>query len=124
MDVKLLEAPVSDDTWDGPLPQLPAAEEIRLADIMQALSDINRLKMLQVLADDEWHSCSVETWGLDLQKSTISHHLKTLREAGLVEYQLRGRYKDARLRRAEVEQRFPGLLAGITSQQAADDVAT
>ena len=113
-----------DDTWDGPLPQPPAMDDIRLADIMQALSDINRLKMVQILADDEWHSCGLETWGLDLQKSTVSHHLKTLREAGLVEYQLRGRYKDARLRRAEIEQRFPGLLAGITSRQAAADVAS
>jgi DNA-binding transcriptional ArsR family regulator len=87
------------------------------------MSDINRLKMLQVLADGEWHGCSVETWGLELQKSTISHHLKTMREAGLIEFQMRGRNKDTRLRRAIVEGRFPGLLEGITSPQAAEDVA-
>jgi DNA-binding transcriptional ArsR family regulator len=112
-----------DAPWDGPLPEPPAVEDIRLAEVMQALSDVNRLKMVQVLADDEWHSCGPDTWRLGLQKSTISHHLRTLREAGLVEYQLRGRNKDARLRRADIESRFPGLLDGITSAQAAADLA-
>lgn len=51
-------------------------------------------------------------------KTTVSHHLKTLREAGLFEYRMRGRNKETRLRREIVESRFPGLLAGILSEQA------
>jgi DNA-binding transcriptional ArsR family regulator len=103
-------------TPDAPhdaLPEPPAAEDMQLTDVLQAMADPNRLRMLTVLNDGGWHSCGVETWGLELQKSTVSHHLKTLREAGLVEYRLRGRNKDARLRRDVVESRFPGLLAGV-----------
>jgi DNA-binding transcriptional ArsR family regulator len=86
---------------------------MQLTDVLQAMADPNRLQMLTVLADDQWHSCGLDNWGLDLQKSTVSHHLRTLREAGLVEYRLRGRNKDARLRRDIVESRFPGLLDGV-----------
>lgn len=100
-------------TAHPPIPDPPAAEDMRLTDVLQAMGDPNRLQMLSVLADGDWHSCGLESWGLDLQKSTVSHHLKTLREAGLVEYRLRGRNKDARLRRAIVESRFPGLLDGV-----------
>ena len=95
------------------LPDPPAAEDMALTDVLQAMADPNRLSMLHRLADGEWHSCGLETWGLDLQKSTVSHHLKTLREAGLVEYRMRGRNKDARLRLGIVESRFPGLLRGV-----------
>jgi DNA-binding transcriptional ArsR family regulator len=94
-------------------PDPPAAEDMQLTDVLQAMADPSRLQMLKVLDDGEWHSCSLGTWNLDLQKSTVSHHLRTLREAGLVEYRLRGRNKDARLRRSIVESRFPGLLDGV-----------
>jgi DNA-binding transcriptional ArsR family regulator len=102
-------------------PEPPPADQIRLADILQALGEPKRLAMVQRLADGDWHSCSVEEWGLDLQKSTVSHHLKALREAGLVEYRMRGRNKDARLRRAVVDERFPGLLAGVLTDEAKSD---
>jgi DNA-binding transcriptional ArsR family regulator len=55
----------------------------------------------------------MDSWRLDLQKSTVSHHLRILREAGLVEYRLRGRNKDARLRRSILDERFPGLIEGV-----------
>lgn len=86
---------------------------MHLTDVLQAMADPSRLRMLKVLADGEWHSCGLDTWGLEVQKSTVSHHLRTLREAGLVEYRLRGRNKDARLRRGILESRFPGLVDGV-----------
>lgn len=113
---------MSDAAHHDPLPAPPAAEELRLTDILQALSDPKRLAMVQRLADDAWHPCGAETWGFDLQKSTISHHLRALREAGLVEYRMVGRTKDARLRRTVVEARFPGLLAGVLTAQAVADL--
>jgi DNA-binding transcriptional ArsR family regulator len=86
---------------------------MRLTDVLQALADPSRLRMLKVLSDDGWHSCGMDSWRLDLQKSTVSHHLRILREAGLVEYRLRGRNKDARLRRSILDERFPGLIEGV-----------
>jgi len=106
---------------DDPYP-IPAVDDLRLTDILNALSDPSRVRMLAVLADNDYHSCGVETWGLDIQKSTVSHHLKTLREAGLTEYRMRGRNKDVRLRRAALDERFPGLIDGLTSPQAIADL--
>lgn len=98
-------------------PPPPEPEELRLPDILQALADLNRLRMLQRLSDGEWHPFGVDAWG-GLHKSTVSHHWRTLREAGLVEYRIVGRNKDARLRRSAVDSRFPGLLDGVLSSEA------
>jgi DNA-binding transcriptional ArsR family regulator len=105
-----------------PLPEHPSAEDIRLTDILRALADPNRLKMLIALTDGEYHSCGPDSWSLGLQKSTISHHIKTLRQAGLIEQRVVWPAKSVRLRRAVLDSRFPGLIAGVTSAQAAADV--
>ncbi|MFY1670474.1 ArsR/SmtB family transcription factor [Plantactinospora sp. WMMB334] len=88
----------------------PVQELVR---VLQAMSDPHRLKMLKLLADGEWHPCGPEVWATGLHKSTISHHMRILREAGLVENQQHGRSKHAKLRRDAIEERFPGLLGGI-----------
>jgi DNA-binding transcriptional ArsR family regulator len=109
---------LSDAAHHDPLPEPTAAEDMVITDVLQAMADPNRLSMLQRLVDGDWHSCGLENWGLDLQKSTISHHLRTMREAGLVEFRMRGRNKDTRLRRDVVESRFPGLLDGVLGAPA------
>ena len=58
----------------------------------KALSDETRLEMLGLLAAAEGHSlcsCHIEE-RFDLSQPTISHHLKVLREAGLVTSERRG----------------------------------
>ncbi len=55
---------------------------------------------------------------LPVTKSTGSHHLKTLANAGITAEQEVGTCKYLRLRRDELEQRFPGLLESVL--QAAD----
>ena len=92
-------------------PSAPA--DLELVHVLQAMSDPQRLTMLKILADGEWHSCGAGAWAAGLHKSTISHHIKILREAGLIENQQRGRNKYARLRRDAIEERFPGLLNGV-----------
>jgi len=101
-----------DGSHHEPLPDPPATEDIELTEVLAAMADPNRLSMLRTLVDGAWHSCAPENWGLGLQKSTVSHHLRTMRTAGLIEVRLRGRNKDARLRRDDIDSRFPGLLAG------------
>lgn len=96
-----------------PIPEPPAGEDMQLSTVLQAMADQNRLRMLVVLLDGEWHPSGPETWGLGLQKSTVSHHLRTLREAGVVECRHRGRNRDARLRRDVLDAQFPGLLDGV-----------
>lgn len=106
-----------------PLPEPLPAHELRLPDILRALADENRVAVVLTLSDDQWHPWGDVAEQCTGQKSTVSHHLRILREAGLVEYRLNGRTKDVHLRRAIVDSRFPGLLAGVTSPEAAADLA-
>ena len=107
---------------DNPYPQ-PAAEDIRLTDVLRALSDVGRVRMVQVLADGDYHACTVGEFGLNITKSTLSHHFKTLREAGLTTVDVDGRNHSIALRVDDLEQRFPGLLKSLTSENAVHDVA-
>ena len=101
---------------DGEGPVDPTTPfELDLVQVLQAMSDPQRLTMLKDLADGQWHPCSAADWSTRLHKSTISHHLKVLREAGLFEGQQRGRNKYGRLRRELVDQQLPGLLDGVLS---------
>ena len=91
-------------------PAVPS--ELELVAVLQAMSDPLRLTMLTILADRHWHPCTGD-WAAGLHKSTISHHIRILREAGLLETQKRGRNKYVRLRRDAIDERFPGLLEGV-----------
>jgi ArsR family transcriptional regulator len=71
----------------------------RQATALQALGDDTRLKMVQLLARHE-SLCVCEIQGaFDLGQPTVSHHLKILRDAGLVDAQRRGKWAYYTLRR-------------------------
>ena len=101
---------------------IPAIEDIRLTEVLKALADPGRVRVVSVLADGELHSCSPAEFGLDVQKSTFSHHLRTLREAGVTETTVEGRNHFVRLRSADLDRRFPGLVAALTSPEATADL--
>ncbi len=54
-------------------------------------------------------------------KATLSHHFSVLREAGLLEQRDEGARRTIRLRRAEFDERFPGLLALVLTDAGAGD---
>lgn len=56
----------------------------RLVTLYKALGDPNRLNILQMLSGQEMSVCEV-MHGLSLSQPAVSHHLKILRQAGLVE---------------------------------------
>ncbi|MFI1912984.1 ArsR/SmtB family transcription factor [Nocardia sp. NPDC020380] len=91
------------------LPQ-PATDDIRFVAVMHALSDQVRLGILVTLADDAEHSCAAAAEGVDVHKSTATHHFRVLREAGLISTRQEGRSRFVRLRRADLNNRFPGVL--------------
>ena len=104
----------------SPLP-MPAADEVRLPDLVKAIADQNRLTIVMALADGEFHP-TVDLPELDVQKSTLSHHLRTLREAGFTETYVVGRECRIRLRRDVLDERFPGLVDALTSPAAQADL--
>ncbi len=100
----------------------PAAPpEADLVAVLQALSDPVRLEIVRQLAGcsaDAAISCGqIE---LDVSKSTASHHLKTLRAAGITAEREEGTRKLTWLRKDDMERRFPGLLSSVLAAAARD----
>ena len=89
----------------------PEIESVALHEVLFALSDPTRLAIARALVDGEEHSAG-DLAG-DVPKSTMSHHLKILREAGITSTRPEGMRCRVSLRRAELNRRFPGLLAAI-----------
>src|SRR5437868_3921179 len=94
----------------------PERDEIELSGVLHALSDPVRLEIVCGLAAGEERSC--KTFDLPVVKSTCTHHFKVLREAGLIEQRLEGTTRMSRLRRADLDARFPGLLDSILTARS------
>ncbi|MEV4757270.1 metalloregulator ArsR/SmtB family transcription factor [Micromonospora sp. NPDC049559] len=91
----------------------PEVEELVLTDVLFALSDPPRLAIVRQLAEGPLTEVSCQAVGGEIPKSTRSHHLKTLREAGVIRNVPHGRQRYVSLRREDLEARFPGLLAAV-----------
>jgi DNA-binding transcriptional ArsR family regulator len=94
----------------------PAADEIELTEVLHALSDPMRLQLVRELYDDGGErSCG--SFDLPIAKSTLTHHWRVLRDAGVVTAREAGTRKYHRLRRDDLERRFPGLLASVVGAE-------
>jgi DNA-binding transcriptional ArsR family regulator len=91
----------------------PSTEDIDLASVMHALSDPVRLEIVARLADTDGENCGGIGDGIDVHKSTMSHHYRVLREAGVTLTTVEGRNRVVRLRHDDLEARFPGLLTSV-----------
>lgn len=91
---KQVPAVAGDAACCTPISQAPiaAAEALDLAAAFNALGDPVRLQLLSMIASHaggEVCVCDL-TPAFDLTGPTISHHLRVLREAGLIDHQRRG----------------------------------
>ena len=93
-----------------PLPH-PPKEDFHLPAVLFALSDPNRLHIIRTLAAEGERTCTAVP--MALCKSAASRHYKVLREAGLIRMRPCGTACFNSLRRAELDERFPGLLAAV-----------
>jgi DNA-binding transcriptional ArsR family regulator len=94
----------------------PSIQDVRLEAILHALSDPVRAQIFMNLAGaDCAQTCSAFTWVNEkaIPKSSLSQHFKVLREAGLIHSERQGVEMFNTSRCAEVDERFPGLLAAI-----------
>jgi DNA-binding transcriptional ArsR family regulator len=88
----------------------PAPKEITLEGVLHALSDPVRLSVVADLADGEERGSSEFDCGV--AESTLSHHLKVLRLAGVITHRKEGTRCFVALR-PELDRAFPGLLATV-----------
>ncbi|MBU9844837.1 ArsR/SmtB family transcription factor [Rahnella ecdela] len=94
----------------------PNRDEVSLERVLFALSDPIRLNMVRMLASGaRINSLSL---GLGMPRSTITHHTRILREAGLTRTEPEGRNCWISLRQELIEDKFPGLLKIILKEQS------
>jgi DNA-binding transcriptional ArsR family regulator len=96
------------------LPQ-PAREEIRIEQVLAALGDPVRLLYVRELAKAPAPGVACGMIPLPITKSTRTHHLRILREAGVISMRVEGTRRIACLRRDDLNALYPGLLDGILS---------
>jgi DNA-binding transcriptional ArsR family regulator len=105
--VKVLPEPAD---LPEPLPE-PSVEELRLETVLGALSDPLRLRIVRKLlleAEQFDHPCG--WFGIDRPKSSLTHHFKALREAGITRQRQYGLERRSHVRIDDLNTRFPGLL--------------
>jgi ArsR family transcriptional regulator len=85
-------------------PVLDEAEATATAELFKALSDPARVRIVNVLAGADGPVCACEFEpALGLSQPTVSHHLKKLTDAGLIEREQRGKWAYFTLHRDAVE---------------------
>jgi DNA-binding transcriptional ArsR family regulator len=94
----------------------PIREQLSLVGVLHALSDPVRLEIVRSLADEAELSCG--KLSVAVSKSTLSHHLKVLRDAGLTQTRAVGVHRFVSLRAGDIEARFPGLLDCVLEHSA------
>ncbi|ANS68692.1 ArsR family transcriptional regulator [Streptomyces lincolnensis] len=105
--IKVLPEPVD---LPGPLPE-PAVDDLRLETVLGALSDPLRLRIVRKLLLESEHFDHTCGWfGLDRPKSSLTHHFKALREAGVTRQRQYGLERRSHVRVEDLNARFPGLL--------------
>ncbi|MFD5088917.1 ArsR/SmtB family transcription factor [Kitasatospora sp. NPDC058406] len=89
----------------------PAVEELRLELVLGALSDPLRLTIVRkLLLERERFDHPCGWFGLDRPKSSLTHHFKALRQAGVIRQRQYGLERRSHVRIDDLDARFPGLL--------------
>jgi len=95
------------------LPQ-PQVGELDLVAVLHAFSDPIRLEIVRELADaGDGRPCG--SFDVPVTKSTLTHHFRVLREAGVLAQRHDGTTKLCTLRAGDLELRFTGLLDAVLS---------
>ena len=100
----------------------PPIEDVTVEGLLHALSDPVRVAIFaDIAAANCAFNCSnfLTVSEKQIPKSTLSHHFKALREAGLIRAERRGVEIHNTSRCSEIDGRFPGLIAAILNAHKA-----
>ncbi len=106
--------------------QHPEPDRISLPDVLYALGDPVRLEIVRRLAAGGEQPCACVCAGVDakIAKSTMSHHFRILRAAGVIFTRKEGTQLLNSLRQEDLERLFPGLLAVVVGSTTATVAST
>lgn len=101
----------------------PAMDDVQLYDVLAAVADPVRLEIVRILVDGAEHTCAPIAKEVGVSNSTLSHHLRLMREAGVIRTRPEGVQRWTSLRIDELERRFPGLVWWLSAAlgETADD---
>lgn len=103
----------------------PRLEDVALENMLHALADPSRLEIVRRLDADRRENGDGLACGAaaacEMPRATLSNHFAILRAAGLIESRKQGVQVINRLRRDEVDGRFPGVLAAVLAAKAPAD---
>lgn len=91
----------------------PRAEELQVGPILFALADANRRRVVAELAERPHEERLCASFDLPVGKSSRTRHWRVLREAGLVYQRDAGNGLYMRLRKEDLDRRFPGLIQAV-----------
>lgn len=101
-------------------PLHPAREQIELPMVLDCLSDPIRLAIVYQLAQQERVGSELRCGDFNglSGKSNLAYHFAKLRECGLMLTRVAGTNRFMRLRREDLDARFPGLLDAVLNSAA------
>jgi DNA-binding transcriptional ArsR family regulator len=100
----------------------PSPDQIELPTVLDCLSDPTRLGIVFNLAKAEQTATELRCGDFDAfsGKSNLAYHFAKLREAGLIQTRIVGTTRYMRLRRRDLDARFPDLLDTIIKSAMRD----
>src|SRR3979490_605859 len=104
------------------VPPHPTRDQIELPMVLDCLSDPTRLAIVYNLAKHDYAATQL-LWGAFYAfsgKPNPEYHFPKLRESGLVQTRIVGTTRYMKLRRKDLDARFPGLMDAVIKSAARD----
>jgi len=100
----------------------PTRDQIELPMVLDCLSDPTRLAIVYNLAKRDPATTEMRCGDFNAfsGKSNLAYHFARLREAGLIQTRIGGTTRYMKLRREDLDARFPGLIDVVLAAAARD----
>lgn len=95
----------------------PSQDTQEVVRVLSALSDVNRYRIVELLATSGELSCGAIGTALGMSPSLISHHLSVLEAASVIQRRKDGLWTLNRLRRDELSRMLSGLQRIVATEQ-------